>query len=80
MVFVAGHVPGALHMPLETLRVERARLEGADTIIVYGDGFDSAVAGATSKLLLEMGFADVRTLRGGLRAWADAGREIEKGG
>jgi rhodanese-related sulfurtransferase len=32
-----------------------------------------------SKTLIELGFDDVRTLRGGLRAWEDAGFEVEKG-
>ena len=32
-----------------------------------------------SKRLLELGFKDVRTLRGGLRAWTDAGFEVEEG-
>jgi 3-mercaptopyruvate sulfurtransferase SseA len=32
-----------------------------------------------SKRLMELKHKDVRTLRGGLRAWADAGLELDTG-
>ena len=40
------------------------------------DGANSALAGAT---LLEMGYADVAALDGGLRAWRQAGLPVELG-
>ena len=61
------------------VRHVRATLEGFGTLIVYGDDFGSAIANAMSKRLVELGYKDVRTLRGGLRAWQDAGNEVELG-
>jgi rhodanese-related sulfurtransferase len=77
--YLEGHIPGAVHLPLEELRSEAAALDQYDLIIVYGDDYNSPVALAASKTLIGLGFKDVRTLRGGLRAWADAGNPIEKG-
>jgi rhodanese-related sulfurtransferase len=77
--YLAGHIPGAVHLPFEDLRSEHAGLDQYDVIIVYGDDYNSPVALAASKTLIELGFKDVRTLRGGLRAWEDAGNPIEQG-
>lgn len=77
--YINGHIPGALHIPFEDLRSEYARLEGYDVIIVYGDDYNSPVALAASKTLMELGFEDVRTLRGGLRIWQTTGNTIEQG-
>lgn len=74
-----GHIPGAIHLPYENVRDETRRLQPFTTIIVYGDSYNSTIAQAMSKTLIELGFDDVRTLRGGLRAWEDAGFEVEKG-
>jgi rhodanese-related sulfurtransferase len=71
-----GRVPGAvviargvLESAVET-RVPRER-----PVVVYcASGNRSALAADT---LQQMGYADVRSLRGGIRAWADAGGEIE---
>ena len=74
-----GHIPGAIHLPFQKLAEEEDRLRGYDVLIVYGDGFKDDLAGGMSKRLLEMGFRDVRTLRGGLKAWKRADLELETG-
>ena len=74
----AGHIPGALHIPFEDVRTDHRRLKAFDVIIVYGANYNSPVALATSKTLMELGFKDVRTLRGGLRAWEAAGNDVEQ--
>lgn len=75
--FRQSHIPGAIHMPYETLREAHFQLDGYDTIIVYGTGFSSTIAVAASKTLLELGHTDVRTLQGGLNAWIDADLDID---
>ena len=77
--FVLGHIPGALHLPLKDVATNHEQLKGYDVIIVYGDGYHDPVATGMSKKLLQFGYKDVRTLQGGLRAWRDAGFEVETG-
>jgi 3-mercaptopyruvate sulfurtransferase SseA len=72
-----GHIPGAINLPFQHVTDERRRVEGYDVLIVYGDDYRDPIADAMSKRLMELGFKDVRTLRGGLRAWTDAGFELE---
>ena len=71
-----GKIPGALHISRGTLET---KIEGAvqrdATIIVYcASGNRSAFAAET---LASMGYAKVTSLRGGFRAWAEAGGEID---
>lgn len=74
-----GHIPGAISVPFQDLANHKSKLDGYDVLIVYGDGYDNAKANAMSKRLLNMGFSDVRTLRGGLRAWTSAGYTLDTG-
>lgn len=68
-----GHIEGAIHMPLERVREDHAQLRGRTPLIVYGNDYNSPRANAVSKILIEKGYKDVQTLRGGLRAWKNAG-------
>jgi rhodanese-related sulfurtransferase len=77
--YIAGHIPGAIHVPFGKLETLYATLEGYDVVIVYGEDYNSAIAQAMSKALIQRGHTDVRTLKGGLRAWRDAGCEVEQG-
>jgi 3-mercaptopyruvate sulfurtransferase SseA len=74
-----GHIPGAISLPFKNVTTDRRQLEGYDVLVVYGDDYKDPIAEAMSKRLMELGFKDVRTLRGGLRAWTDAGNELETG-
>jgi 3-mercaptopyruvate sulfurtransferase SseA len=75
--FREGHIPGAINLPFQYVTSEHRRLQGNDVLIVYGNDFRDPIAEAMSKRLMELGFKDVRTLRGGLRAWTEAGLELE---
>lgn len=77
--FEAGHIPGAIHLPFDRVRLDHHELDEAGALIVYGDDYNDAVALAMSKRLMELGHEDVRTLRGGLRAWKAAGNAVETG-
>ncbi|MFK7960679.1 MAG: rhodanese-like domain-containing protein [Phycisphaerales bacterium] len=76
---LSERVPGALHVPLRDLRTRADELESYDVLVVYGLTFKDPIALAASKVLLELGIADVYTLEGGLRAWTDAGRPTASG-
>ena len=71
-----GRVPGALAIPRGVLEAAvEARVPRDRPVVVYcASGNRSALAADT---LRSMGYADVASMRGGIRGWADAGGEIE---
>lgn len=74
-----GRVPNAMHIPLSQLSSrgqELGKFTARPLIAYCGRGNRSrSAAGALAKL----GFKEMYALRGGLRAWADAGLPLEKG-
>lgn len=74
-----GRVPNAMHIPLSQLASrgkELAKFTARPLIAYCGRGNRSrSAAGALAKL----GFKEVYALRGGLRAWTEAGLPLEKG-
>ena len=74
-----GHIPGAISLPFQDLSKHKGKLDDFDILIVYGDGYNDAKANAMSKSLLQLGFDNVQTLRGGLRAWTSAGYTLDTG-
>ena len=78
--YEGGRVPNAIHLPLSQLpgRGDELKKFVARPVIVYCDrGARSRGAAGT---LTKLGFVKVYTLRGGLRAWSEAGLPVEKGG
>ena len=74
--FGQAHIPAAINIPFGHLGVQSWRLEDAGVIIVAGETHNDSVAIAMSKRLIKLGFSDVRTLRGGLTGWEDAGYSV----
>jgi rhodanese-related sulfurtransferase len=77
--FREGHIPGAISVPIDEIKAGDRRLAGYNVFIVYGDDYNSPLAEAASKKLIAAGYDDVRTLRGGLRAWRGQGFDLETG-
>lgn len=75
--FAAGHLPGAIHMPLPELELGDPRLEGVKAVIVYGRSPRDPLAPAGAKKLHAQGLNDVRLFTGGFTAWQREGREIK---
>ena len=71
-----GHIPGATNIPFGQLNAQEWKLDGAGIIVVAGETHNDSVAIAMSKRLIKLGFSDVRTLRGGLTGWEDAGNTV----
>jgi hydroxyacylglutathione hydrolase len=73
----AGHLPGAVHIPLATLANRLDELP-RDTPVVMQcqSGGRSSIASA---LLQAHGFENVVNLRGGFRGWREAGLPVEAG-
>ena len=73
----AGHIEGAVHIPLELLPAESETLD-RERPIVFSCRSGSRSAFATSAFR-EAGF-EAFNLSGGLLAWVEEGREIEPAG
>lgn len=71
--FAAGHVPGALHIPLAKLGEKKDELPKDHLIITYCGGGVSGPKGAA--LLAEAGF-NAKVMEG-FRAWQSQGLPVE---
>ena len=99
--YLAGHIPGAVYVDLDTELADHSRPATAGrhplpsigalqtaarrwgirrdrTVVVYDDLNNMSSARAWW-MLRDAGLADVRVLDGGLRAWRDAGYELQEG-
>jgi rhodanese-related sulfurtransferase len=71
--FAAGHLPGAAHLGKGIIErdVEAAIPDPTAEIVLYcGGGFRSALAADN---LQKMGYQNVWSMDGGIRAWREAG-------
>jgi rhodanese-related sulfurtransferase len=71
-----GHLPRATFLPRGLIEghVEQRVPRDASVIVYCASGNRSALAADTMQ---RMGYADVRSLAGGIRAWVDVGGEVE---
>ncbi|HLX29300.1 MAG TPA: rhodanese-like domain-containing protein [Casimicrobiaceae bacterium] len=76
--FAGGRLPNAVHIPLSQLADRGGEIakHASRPVIVYCDR--GARSGAAVAALGRMGFTQVQSLRGGLRAWKDAGLPLAK--
>lgn len=73
----AGHLPGAVHIPLATLANRLDELPRDMPVVMQcQSGGRSSIASA---LLQAHGFENVVNLRGGIRGWREAGLPVEAG-
>lgn len=78
--FAAGHIAGAISLPFPSMTSEASLvLAPYNTFVVYGNDYQDIIAVAASKRLMELGFENVSTLSGGLKAWQAAGNAVETG-
>ena len=77
--FRLGHIPGAVNLPFQNVAKDHHILQDYEVIVVYGSTYNDPKANAMSKRLMQLGYKDVKTLRGGLSGWKAAGFEVEEG-
>ena len=75
--YAAGHLPGAAHLGKGVIErdIEQAIPDTTAEIVLYcGGGYRSALAADS---LQKMGYTNVISMDGGVRAWREAGYSIE---
>jgi rhodanese-related sulfurtransferase len=77
--YEGGRVPNAVHIPLSQLarRSQELAKFTARPVIAYCDRGNRSRMAVSQ--LTKLGFTEVFTLHGGLRAWSEAGMPLEKG-
>ncbi|GLC24237.1 rhodanese-like domain-containing protein [Roseisolibacter agri] len=71
-----GHLPGALHIPRGVMESAiESRVPREQEVVLYCASGNRSVLAAD--VLQQMGYRKVSSMRGGIRAWADAGGEVE---
>ncbi|HEX2039954.1 MAG TPA: rhodanese-like domain-containing protein [Acidimicrobiales bacterium] len=75
-VAATGRIPGAVHIPRGLLEFKTDAIDPSKRVILHcAVGGRSALAAVTLK---EMGYGNVAHLDGGMTAWLQAGRPVEK--
>lgn len=78
-LFAAGHVPGAINMPVRTISEQRVAEYSADTVfVVYCAGPHCNGANKAAVKLAQLG-RPVKEMIGGLTGWLDEGFGLERG-
>lgn len=84
--FSAAHVAGAMHLTAEMISsgrsldrvTELVETYGYDhPIVIYCHGGDCDASDNVAKLLLPMGFRNLRVMKAGFEDWQSAGYEVE---
>lgn len=79
--YSAGHIPGALSVPLDAsaqgLADLAAKYPPAQCLVVYCEGGDCQTSTTLARLVHDKGFRDVRVYAGGWTDWMSAGLPVE---
>jgi rhodanese-related sulfurtransferase len=75
--WLAGHVPGALHVPVSRLTDQVKGLDRDRTVLVVCQSGVMSLKGA--KVLREAGFSAACSVRGGMTHWLRRGLPVESG-
>jgi len=82
-VYVLGHLPGALSLPLADLDNAlpgfRSQIPFNRTVITYCSGFGCQDSFDLAMQLIQIGYRDVRVYEGGLPEWQAAGQPVAEG-
>jgi rhodanese-related sulfurtransferase len=74
--WAAGHLPGAVLIPLGQLAFRKGELDPARPVVTICRSGNRSLTAA--ELLLKSGFRDVRSMAGGMIAWAKAGHPVSR--
>jgi rhodanese-related sulfurtransferase len=82
--FAAGHIPGALNVPWTLIDEYEERFfetvsDPTAIVIVYCDGEACSLSEDLARMLIDMGYANVKVLVNGWGVWVRGGYPVEKG-
>lgn len=79
--YSAGHIPGAVSVPLDAsaqgLAELAAKYPPTQCLVVYCQGGDCQTSAALARLIHDQGFRDIRVYAGGWTDWTSAGLPVE---
>lgn len=78
--FTGEMIPGSRRVPLDQVgrEVAQSELPQDTALVVYCSGPGCPHSKAAGDKLASLGFTDVRVFEGGLQAWKEAGRPLDK--
>ncbi len=80
--FAAGHIPGAMSLPVSALDQHFAEVSAMLTpdhpILVYCSGAECEESLELGKILIQSGFTNVTLFAGGIAEWERAGYPVER--
>jgi len=76
--FAKGHVPGALHLPFDSITAEKLPQTKGDTLLFYCMNPKCNASHAAAKRAAELGYKNVYIMPAGIDGWTKAGKPTEK--
>jgi 3-mercaptopyruvate sulfurtransferase SseA len=77
-LYAEGHIPQAENIPFPDIeRTHEVSCRGYAMFIVYDTDYDDVMSKAAAKRLIELGYKDVYSMLGGLKAWKADGYAVE---
>ena len=73
----AGHIAGALHIPLDSLSARAAEIDRSEPVVLYCRSGDRS--GGAADALAASGW-EVQSIEGGLEAWVEKGLPLKPDG
>ncbi|MFW5450452.1 MAG: rhodanese-like domain-containing protein [Methylophagaceae bacterium] len=74
----AGHIPGAIHIPLGQVKTRLAEFEAYQDQPIVMQCRSGRRSAAAATILLDAGFENVSNLSGGILAWGKSDLPLEK--